>query len=129
MYRCNILSVNMRRMNAAMHALLSTNEEDDLLCVQEPWFHRIGVQRNDKVKHGKDVSGGAAHPDFTLIYPYYTNDRIAKVMTYARKYARTGKGRRTTPIRTIPRLDLSAHPMLRTRQRCSAARLEPLPQH
>ena len=99
-------------MNAAMHALLSTNEEDDLLCVQEPWFQRIGVQRSDTMKHGKDISGGAAHPDFTLIYPYYTNDRIAKVMTYARKYARTDKGRRTTPIRTIPRLDLSAHPTI-----------------
>ena len=102
----------MRQMNAAMHALLSTNEEDDLLCVQEPWFNRIGVQRSDKSKHGKDVSGGAAHPDFTLIYPYYTDNCIAKVMTYARKYARTDKGRRATPIRTIPRLDLSAHPTI-----------------
>ena len=112
MYKCNILSVNMRRMNAAMHALLSTNEEDDLLCVQEPWFNRIGVQRNDKEEHGKDISGGAAHPDFTLFYPYHTNTRIAKVMTYARKYARTDRGRRSTPIRTIPRLDLSSHPTL-----------------
>ena len=48
----------MRRMNAAMHALLSTNEEDDLICVQEPWFQRIGVQRNDNMKFGKDISGG-----------------------------------------------------------------------
>ena len=87
MYKCNILSVNMRRMNAAMHALLSTNKEDDLLCVQEPWFNQIEVQRNNREKHGLDVSGGAAHPEFTLIYPYYTNTRIAKVMTYARKHA------------------------------------------
>ena len=112
MYKCSILSANMRRMNAAMHALLSTNEEDDLLCIQEPWFNRIGVQRSDKEKHGKDISGGAAHPDFTLFYPYHTNTRIAKVMTYARKYARTDKGKRTTPICTIPRLDLSTHPTI-----------------
>ena len=52
------------------------------------------------------------HPEFTLIYPYHTNDRVAKVMTYARKYARTDKGRHATPIRTIPRLDLSAHPTI-----------------
>ena len=102
----------MRRMNVAMHALLSTNEEDDILCVQEPWFNRIGVWRNDKEKSGTDVSGSAAHPDFTLIYPYYTNDRIAKVMTYTRKYARTTKGKHTTPIRTIPRLDLASHPTI-----------------
>ena len=112
MYKCNILSVNMRRMNAAMHALLSTNEEDDLLCVQEPWFSRIGVRRDDKERKGTDISGGAAHPDFTLVYPYYTNNRIAKVMTYARKYARTKEGRRATPIRTIPRLDLARHPTI-----------------
>ena len=112
MYRCNILSVNMRRMNAAMHALLSTNEDNDLLCVQEPWFNRIGVRRNDKEKSGMDVSGGAAHPDFTLIYPYYTNNRIAKVMTYARKYARTKGGKRSTLIHTIPRLDLASHPTI-----------------
>ena len=59
-----------------------------------------------------DVSGGAAHPDFTLIYPYYTNDRIAKVMTYARKYTRTKEGKHSTPIRTIPRLDLARHPTI-----------------
>lgn len=58
------------------------------------------------------MSGSAAHPDFTLIYPYYTNDRIAKVMTYTRKYARTTKGKHTTPIRTIPRLDLASHPTI-----------------
>ena len=27
-----ILSVNMRRRNAAMHALLETNNTDDVLC-------------------------------------------------------------------------------------------------
>lgn len=112
MYKCNILSVNMRRMNAAMHALLSTNEDNDLLCVQEPWFNRIGVRRNDKERQGMDVSGGAAHPDFTLVYPYYTNNHVAKVMTYARKYARTKEGKRSTPIRTIPCLDLARHPSI-----------------
>ena len=112
MYRCNILSVNMRRMNVAMHALLSTNEEDDILCIQEPWFNRISVRRNDKEKSGTDVSGGAAHPDFTLIYPYYMSDQIAKVMTYTCKYARSMEGKRTTPIRTIPRLDLVSHPTI-----------------
>lgn len=44
MYRCQLLAINMRHMNAAMHVLLSTNEEDDILCIQEPWFSRIGVQ-------------------------------------------------------------------------------------
>ena len=52
------------------------------------------------------------HPDFTLVYPYYTNNHIAKVMTYVRKYARTKEGRRATPIRTIPRLDLAHHPSI-----------------
>ena len=42
-----ILAVNMRRRNFAMHSLLATNETDDLLCVTEPWFSRIGVSRAD----------------------------------------------------------------------------------
>ena len=44
MYQCQLLAVNMRRMNAIMHALLSTNEDDDILCVQESWFSQIRVQ-------------------------------------------------------------------------------------
>ena len=40
-----ILVVNMRCRNFAMHALLASNMDDDLLCVTEPWFACIGVAR------------------------------------------------------------------------------------
>ena len=51
----------MRHMNAAMHALLHTNTEDDILTVQAPWFGRVGVVRDDGSREGKDSLSGAAH--------------------------------------------------------------------
>ena len=80
-----LLSVNMRRRNATMHSLLETNTSDTILFVQEPWFEQIGVQRLDKAWTGVDVLGGAAHPDWDLFYPYFTNTKRAKVMTYRHK--------------------------------------------
>ena len=57
------------------------------------------------------MTGGAAHPDFTLIYPYHTNNHIAKVMTYACKYTHSGR-KQANPIHTIPHLDLALHPTI-----------------
>ena len=111
MDRVAILAVNMRRRNAAMHALLETNTTDDLLCCQEPWFSRIGVTRADDAREGRDVLGGAAHPDWTIHYPYFTGQQRAKVITYARKFTRI-HSRKQTPIRTVARLDLARHPTI-----------------
>jgi hypothetical protein len=52
MSKRQLLSINMRRRNAAMHSLLETNTEDDVLFVQEPWFDRIGVERSDHAREG-----------------------------------------------------------------------------
>jgi hypothetical protein len=45
-----------------MHALLNDNGEDDLLCVQEPWFNPVGTARCDDMIQGKDVLGGRRIP-------------------------------------------------------------------
>jgi hypothetical protein len=38
-----------------MHALLNDNGEDDLICVQEPWFNPVGMARcDDKICHDSD---------------------------------------------------------------------------
>ena len=101
----------MRRRNAAMHALLETNTTDDIICSQEPWFSRIGVTRADNAREGRDVLGGAAHPNWNINYPYFTDSQRAKVITYTRKFTRT-HGRKQTPIRTVARLDLARHPTI-----------------
>src|ERR1700761_4658446 len=106
MDQVSILAVNMRRRNAAMHALLSSNVLDSILCTQEPWFNRVGVARVDSEREGKDVLGGAAHPNWDIYYPYFTNDTRAKVITYARKFSVTRPNRKTT-IHTVSRLDLA----------------------
>ena len=104
-------SVNMRRMNASMHALLETNKEDDILLVQEPWFGRIGARRCDNEPEGREVLGGAAHPNWELLYPYFTNDKRAKVMAYARIHNRDHPFRKNA-IRVVPRPDLASHPCI-----------------
>jgi hypothetical protein len=108
MSKHQLLSINMCRRNAAMHSLLETNIEDDVLFVQEPWFDRIGVSRADRAREGVDVHGGANHPDWELFYPYFTNDKRAKVMTYKRKQVVN----RINPLKVVPQLDLAKHPSI-----------------
>ena len=57
-----------------MHSLLATNETDDMICVTEPWFSRIGVTRADDERNGKDVLGRAAHPNWDIHYHYFCGD-------------------------------------------------------
>lgn len=111
MDRVAILSVNMRRRNAAMHALLETNTTDDVLCSQEPWFSRIGITRADDAREGRDVLGGAAHPNWSIHYPYFTDLQRAKVIMYTCNFTRS-HSQKQTPIRTVARLDLARHPSL-----------------
>ena len=111
MIKYKILLANMRHMNAAMHTLLHTNLEDDILVVQEPWFGRIRVMRSDSNKEGKDTLGGTAHPEWTVCYPYHTHDKCVKVITYTCKFSWMHNNRLTT-IHTVPRLDLVQHPTI-----------------
>jgi hypothetical protein len=108
MFKVAILSVNMRRRNDLMHALLETNVTDDIVCVQEPWFGHIGVTRDDEEREGREVLGGAAHPNWILHYPYFTSNQRAKVSIYVRKFT-IKHGRKRNPIRVTPRLDLIQH--------------------
>ena len=94
-----------------MHSLLATNETDDLICVTEPWFSHIGVTRADDERDGRDVLGGAAHPNWDLHYPYFCGDQRAKVMVYARKFSRDRR-RAHLPWRLVVRHDLGCHPSL-----------------
>jgi hypothetical protein len=108
MSRHQFLSVNMCCMNTAMHSLLEMNMADDVLFVQEPWFDWIGVKQADKAREGVDVQGGVNHPDWELYYPYFTNNKRAKVMTYRCKQV----ANRVNPLTIVPRLDLAKHPTL-----------------
>jgi hypothetical protein len=94
-----------------MHTLLNDNDEDDLLCVQEPWFNPVGTVRCDNMIQGKDVLGGAAHPKWRLAYPSFTNGQRAKVMTYIRLHDRYSKFKPNL-CQLIVRNDLVTHPCL-----------------
>ena len=93
-----------------MHALLNTNVDDDILCVQEPWFGEIGTRRDDRERTGKSILGGAANAQWTLHYPSFANKR-AKVMTYIRVHDRNHPFR-LNKCRGTTRLDLCAHPSI-----------------
>jgi hypothetical protein len=110
MHNFNFASVNMRRRNAPMHAILNSNKTDDILFIQEPWFNRIGVARSDDQREGRDVLGGAANPSWLLAYPHFTPDKRAKVMTYVRIHDRDHPSKRTsadTPRETTSLLTLA----------------------
>jgi hypothetical protein len=111
MRKFSFASVNMRRRNAAMHALLNDNGEDDLLCVQEPWFNPVGTARCDDMIQGKDVLGGAANPKWRLAYPSLTNGQRAKVMTYVWLHDRFAKFK-PNHCQMIVHNNLASHPCL-----------------
>jgi hypothetical protein len=94
-----------------MHALLNDNKEEDVLCVQEPWFNPVGTARCDTMYQGKDVLGGAANPKWRLAYPSFTNGQRAKVMIYVRIHDWTHIFRKD-PCQMIVRNDLASHPCL-----------------
>ena len=58
-----------------MHALLNENLVDDVVFVQEPWFGRIGVARNDELHSGKETLGGAANSQWSLHYPRFNTNQ------------------------------------------------------
>ena len=55
-----IASANMGRRNHALHVLLEMNTQDDIICIQEPWWGHVGTKRADGELWGVDVQGGAA---------------------------------------------------------------------
>jgi hypothetical protein len=55
--------------------------------------------------------GGAAHPKWELLYPYYTLDQRTKVMAYVRIHSR-GHAFKKNAIRATPCNNLVAHPSL-----------------
>lgn len=57
------------------------------------------------------VNRGAKHPNWNTFYPYYTNDHIAKVITYICKFSCT-HNRKLSPVCTVPQLDLVWHPTI-----------------
>ncbi|KAH9006050.1 hypothetical protein EDB84DRAFT_1573029 [Lactarius hengduanensis] len=109
MYSFTIASVNMRRRNAAMHALLETNETDDILLVQEPWFGHIGTKRADNEREGEEILGGTAHQKWELLYPYFSKDKRAKVMVYKRIHSRENPFWKNA-LTAVNRMDLVSHP-------------------
>jgi hypothetical protein len=94
-----------------MHALLATNDSDDILFIQEPWFGAIGTARCDVSIKGKEVLGGAASPKWTLAYPHFTNSQRAKVMTYVRTHDRSSPFKKSY-VKHIIRNDICAHPCI-----------------
>jgi hypothetical protein len=105
-----ITSINMRRRNAATHALLNSTNNSHLLLIQEPWFNTIGTARKDTARQGTDVRGGVASPKWEILYPNYQEGKRPKAMAYARK--RPHHDPTTPPFTIVPRLDVCAHPCI-----------------
>src|SRR6266404_1506285 len=107
----SLASVNMRRCNATMHTLLETNDSDDILFIQEPWFHMVLVARSDAHPDGVDILGGVAHPAWLSLHPHYHAGARAKVMTYVRKF-QCNYPTHPTSLHIATCNDIIAHPCL-----------------
>ena len=94
-----------------MHTLLNSNQEDNILFIQEPWFGNIGMARDDTLREGREVFGGVGNPKWNTFYPHFTNGLRAKVMTYARIHD-IDKPFKRHLLRGSARLDLCAHPCI-----------------
>ena len=94
-----------------MHSLLTTNVTDDLICITEPWFNHIGTARSDTLRDGCDVLGGAAHPNWDIQYPYFTDNQRAKVMVYSHQFHQEQPSL-CIPWRLVVRNDIGRHPCL-----------------
>ena len=91
--------------------MLEMNMEDEIICIQEPWWGRIRMTQADGEKWGVDVRGGVAHGKWYGEYPYTGADKCAKVMTYVRKHDRKNP-HRPQRLQVVTQLDLAAHPCL-----------------
>src|SRR6267154_1009540 len=104
-----IASANMRKRNAITHALLNSDNQTNLMLIQEPWFDTIGMARKDSARQGVDVLGGVASPAWEIHYPGLAENQRPKVMAYSRK--QTG-GNKITHFTVVPRLDVCIHPTI-----------------
>jgi hypothetical protein len=106
-----IASVNMRKRNAVVHALLNSADDIHLLLIREPWFDTIGTARKDTERQGIDVLGGAVSPGWEILYPGFREGQRPKVMAYAKKQSLDDH--QHTPFFTVvPRSDIASHPCL-----------------
>ena len=76
-----IISVNMRRRNAAFSAFLQTTDFD-IVLVQEPWFHPIRTARSDFDPEGAEVLGTIQNDQFLTYLPIHSGTDICKVAIF-----------------------------------------------
>jgi hypothetical protein len=82
MSQVNLLFVNMCHHSTAIHTLLNTNTDADIILVQEPWYRKISTLHSDTNLEGVEVLGGAANPMWDCLYPRITQGVCCKVMAY-----------------------------------------------
>ena len=81
-----IASVNLRRRSKLLHGLLH-DSSFDIILIQEPWFGRINVARDDKDPDGVDVLGATANNMWDCFLPVTsTPSNICKVAIYIRRH-------------------------------------------
>ena len=80
-----IASVNLRRRSKLLHGLLH-DSHFDILLIQEPWFGKINVARDDSDPTGSDVLGATANNMWDLFLPSTSPTDICKVAIYIRRH-------------------------------------------
>ena len=80
-----IASVNLRRRSKLLHGLLH-DSHFDILLIQEPWFGKINVARDDSDPTGTDVLGATVNNMWDLFLPSTSPTTVCKVAIYIRRH-------------------------------------------
>ena len=79
----HIVSININRQSALLHALLQTSDADVLL-IQEPWHGTVNVDRSDHDPLGTHILGVTANNQWQIYYPKHSPDERCLVVTYVK---------------------------------------------
>ena len=77
----HVVSININRQSALLHALLQTSNAD-ILLIQEPWHSTVNVDRSDTDPFSTHVLSVTANNQWQIYYPTHSPDERCLVVTY-----------------------------------------------
>jgi hypothetical protein len=84
-HQLKVKSVNVHRSNDRIHALLNSDNEIDILLIQEPWFNTVATLRSDNNPEGRTQLGAPINNKWDLHTPKHNTDKKCKAIAYTKK--------------------------------------------
>jgi hypothetical protein len=75
----------MHHSNDRIHTLLNSNDEFNILLIQEPWFKMVAMLRSDTDPEGRIQLGAPINNKWDLHTPKHDMTESCKVIAYTKK--------------------------------------------